>query len=187
MITRLYQERWCEIEFPNSLKKKYAISNKGRLASFTGSVFKDGILLKGSLQENYKIMRYRVHSRKKILHEFVFFHTLVANCFCKQKTPLHIRIIFKDYNRKNLSASNLQWCTVQEQYQHSINSPKYLKSIGERSRPLKGRVLDIEKVKKIKAGLLKGKSLKELAKKFNVSDMQIHRIKTGENWKHVKL
>jgi hypothetical protein len=27
--------------------------------------------------------------------------------------------------------------------------------------------------------------LKALAKKFHVSDMQIHRIKTGENWSHV--
>ena len=29
--------------------------------------------------------------------------------------------------------------------------------------------------------------VKAIAKKFNVSDMQIHRIKTKENWAHVKL
>jgi len=31
------------------------------------------------------------------------------------------------------------------------------------------------------------KTLKEIAGKFNVSDMQIHRIKTGENWRHIKV
>ena len=31
------------------------------------------------------------------------------------------------------------------------------------------------------------KTLKAIAKKFNVSDMQIHRIKTKENWAHVKI
>jgi uncharacterized protein YjcR len=40
----------------------------------------------------------------------------------------------------------------------------------------------------IKRKLLNGKTrLKMIAKQFGVSDMQIHRIKTGENWSHVKI
>ena len=187
MIKKLDGERWKEADFPNSLKKKYAISNKGRLGSFTTNLYKDGNLLKGSLQEGYKIMRYSVTTRKKKRHEFVFFHTLVATYFCKQKSPLHKKVVFKDFNRKNLLASNLKWVTVNEQYTHSIESPAYIKASKRMREPVKGPRLDIEKVRKIKLALQKGNTLKDLGLKYKVSDMQIYRIKKGENWGHVKM
>lgn len=187
MIKKLPGERWKEADFPNSLQKNYAISNMGRLASFTISILKDGTLLKGSLQQGYKIMRYTVVSRKKKRFEFVFFHKLVALHFCKQKSPLHNKVIFKDYNRKNIVAENLKWVTVAEQYTHSVGSPAYAVASKRRHEPVKGPRLDIEKVRKIKLALQSGKTLKELAVKYKVSDMQIHRIKTGENWKHVQV
>ncbi len=187
MIKKLEGEHWKEADFPNSLKKKYAISNKGRLASFTNKLFEDGTLLKGSLQEGYKIMRYSVTTRKRKRHEFVFFHTLVATYFCKQKSTLHKKVVFKDFNRKNLAASNLKWVTVAEQNKHSFESPAYMKVSRRLREPVKGPRLDVEKVRKIKIALKKGNTLKDLALKYKVSDMQIHRIKTGENWGHVKL
>lgn len=187
MIKKLEGERWKEADFPNSLKKKYAISNKGRLGSYTTNLFRDGNLLKGSLQEGYKIMRYSVTSRKQKRYEFVFFHTLVAMYFCKQKSPLHKKVVFKDFNRKNLDASNLKWVTVTEQNKHSFESPAYIKASRRLREPVKGPRLDIEKVRKIKLALQKGNTLKDLALKYKVSDMQIHRIKTGENWGHVKV
>lgn len=186
MIKKLDGERWKEAKFPKTLKKRYAISNKGRLASFNDDVLKDGTLLKGSLQEGYKIMRYNVYTPKGKRYEFVFFHTLVAQYFCKQKSPKHNKVIFKDFNRKNLNAENLKWVTVEEQYAHSIQSPSYIKASKRLRQPVQGPQLDVEKVKKIKQALAKGKTLKELAAKYKVSDMQIHRIKTGENWSHVK-
>lgn len=187
MIKKLDGERWKEADFPNSLKNKYAISNKGRLASYNGTLFKDGNLLRGSLQEGYKIMRYSVTTKKGKRYEFVFFHTLVAKYFCKQNSPLHKKVIFKDFNRKNLSASNLKWVTVSGQYTHSIESPAYIKASKRMREPIKGPRLDIEKVRKIKMALQKGSTLKDLAQKYKVSDMQIYRIKKGENWKHVKV
>ena len=59
-----------------------------------------------------------------------------------------------------------------------------------RLNPDEGPKLTVTKVKKIKVALFKSKTqptLKALAKMFKVSDMQIHRIKTGENWGHVKV
>ena len=38
----------------------------------------------------------------------------------------------------------------------------------------------------IKEKLNKGATLRQLAKQFGVSDMQIYRIKSGENWSSVK-
>ncbi|MFO0414781.1 MAG: NUMOD4 domain-containing protein [Bacteroidota bacterium] len=186
MVKKLEGERWKEAKFPSSLKKKYAISNKGRLASFREDLLKDGTLLNGSLQEGYKIMRYNVYSVKGIKYEFVFFHTLVARYFCKQKSPKHNRIIFKDFNRKNITAENLKWVTAEEQYAHSVQSPQYIKASKTLRKPTKGTSLNAEKVIKIKKALKQGKTLKELATRYKVSDMQIHRIKTGENWGHIK-
>lgn len=187
MIQKLPGERWKEADFPNSLQKRYAISNKGRLVSFTTNLFKDGSLLKGSLQEGYRIMRYTVVSRKKKRYEFIFFHKLVAMYFCKQKSPLHTKVIFKDFNRNNIVAENLKWVTVEEQYAHSVSSPAYIKAKKSLLEPVKGSKLDVEKVRKIKMALQKGETLKKIGLKYNVSDMQIHRIKTGENWGHVKI
>jgi hypothetical protein len=187
MIKKIEGERWKEADFPNSLTKRYAISNKGRLVSFTNNLFKDGNLLKGSLQEGYRIMRYSVTTKKGKRYEYVFFHKLVAEYFCKQKSPLHKKVIFKDFNRKNIVAENLQWATAREQNTHSMQSPAYIKASKRLREPVKGPQLDIEKVKRIKLALKAGKTLKELGLKYNVSDMQIHRIKTGENWGHVKV
>ncbi len=187
MIKKLPLERWKEADFPNSLQKRYAISNLGRLASFTTYLFKDGSLLKGSLQQGYRIMRYAVTTKKRKRYEFVFFHTLVAKHFCKQKSPLHEKVIFKDYNRKNITAANLKWVTVAEQYKHSVASKKYQVSLKKRKNTKAGFKLQIEQVREIKIFLQKDTTLKKLAKKYGVSDMQIHRIKTGENWGHVKV
>jgi methylphosphotriester-DNA--protein-cysteine methyltransferase len=60
----------------------------------------------------------------------------------------------------------------------------------QRLNPDEGPKLTVDKVKQIKVALFKSKkqpTLKALAKRFRVSDMQIHRIKIGENWAHVKV
>jgi hypothetical protein len=186
MIKKLAGERWKEASFHKSLTKKYAVSNKGRVASFTHDLIEDGTLLKGSLQQGYKIIRFRVRAKNGIRYEFIFFHTLVAQYFCKQKSAEHSKIIFKDYNRKNIASDNLSWVTVRQQFEHSMKSPNYKKALKKRRELGIGAVLNIEKVKKIKQALKEGSTLKKLATKYKVSDMQIHRIKTGENWGYVK-
>jgi hypothetical protein len=74
----------------------------------------------------------------------------------------------------------------EEQIEHAKKDPNVL----VRMNPNEGPKLTSDKVKKIKLALFKSKkqpTLKALAKLFKVSDMQIHRIKTGENWSHVKV
>lgn len=183
MLSSLPGERWQVIKMPHKLSRSYAISNKGRLASFEENLKKDGRLVKGSLQEGYRIFRYRTKERNKVQHHFFFFHTLVAMHFCKQKSKNHSKIIFKDYKRTNLSASNLKWSTTEELNAHSMKSPRMVKA---RKNPEKGRKINLQDVVKIKALIKKGKTLKEIAARFDISDMQVHRIKTGENWGHVK-
>jgi len=76
-------------------------------------------------------MRYNVYTRNIRKYEFVFFHKLVAKNFCNQKSVKHNRIIFKDFNRKNITSENLKWVTAEEQYADSIASPQAFEACKE--------------------------------------------------------
>ena len=94
--------------------------------------------------------------------------------------------IHVDHKKDNNKATNLKWVKHEEQIEHAKKDPNVL----VRMNPDEGPKLTADKVKKIKLALFKSKkqpTLKALAKLFKVSDMQIHRIKTGENWAHVKV
>ena len=72
MIKKLPGEVWKPLQFPGwkHLRKKYALSSNGRIASYTKDVVEDGKLLQGSLTTGYKTLepassrqqRYFVHS-----------------------------------------------------------------------------------------------------------------------------
>ena len=47
--------------------------------------------------------------------------------------------------------------------------------------------LDSTQVMRIKHQLKRKKPVKQIAREFNISEMQVWRIKSGENWSHVKI
>lgn len=64
---RIYpNEQFKEIELDYSLKLRYAISNKGRLISFSENI-EDCRLLKGSLSDGYPIFSFRIKKTEKLL------------------------------------------------------------------------------------------------------------------------
>ena len=84
--------------------------------------------------------------------------------------------------------TNLARATIPEAWAHAQGSPlvKRARKSARENGTGGNTKLTIEKVKAIKALLAKGKTLKELALQYGVSDMQIHRIRTGENRAGVK-
>jgi DNA invertase Pin-like site-specific DNA recombinase len=73
----------------------------------------------------------------------------------------------------------LKWATLQERAIHHRSNPNYAKANAK---------LTEKQVLTIKQKLSLGKTtLKQIALKFGVSDMQVHRIKTGENWGRIKI
>ena len=72
---------------------------------------------------------------------------------------------------------------------HNKKNPRVKAALKRRKEnpTKKGEKLDIRKVKGIKKLLKEKNTLKFIAEKYGVSDMQIHRIKTKENWAHVKI
>jgi hypothetical protein len=98
-----------------------------------------------------------------------------------------------DRKRDNDDYRNLKWATKEEMEAHSRNSPfvkEAQKKLIEHNLNSDGRKLTVTKVMLIKKLLAKPDQktrLKMIAKQFGVSEMQIRRIKSGENWSQIKI
>jgi len=175
-------EKWKPLKLKKgTTTKQYAVSDKGRIVSYKEKL-EDGYVLKPRLTQGYpSITIGREETRQNY-----YIHRLVAEYFCKKESAKHAFVIHVDHRKDNNKASNLRWVKHEDQIEHAKKDPNVL----DRMNPDEGPKLTAEKVKKIKLALFKSKkqpTLKALAKQFKVSDMQIHRIKTGENWGHITV
>jgi len=175
-------ESWKELKLKKGITtKRYAVSNKGRIVSFKTTI-EESYLLTPRLTQGYpSITIGRASARQNY-----YVHRVVATYFCKQAHANHNFVIHLDHKKENNKASNLKWVKQETQIEHAKKDPNVL----IRMTPEEGPKLTADKVRKIKLALFKSKkppTLKMLAAKFKVSDMQIHRIKVGENWSHVKI
>lgn len=190
---RIYpNEEFKEIIVEDKLRLRYAVSNKGRLMSFVDDM-KFGRLLKGGLSDGYRMFRYSltVDGKTKTKHQFI--SKLVAEFFIPKSNEEQTYVLHLDRVRDNDDYRNLKWATRQEMIEHSRNSPfvKQAKlDLIEHNLKADGRKLTVTKVMLIKKLLAKPNQttrLKMIAKQFGVSEMQISRIKSGENWSQVKI
>ena len=190
---RVYpNEEFKEIAIPDKLKLRYAVSNKGRLISFKDNI-NFGRELKGSITDGYKLFRYKIYDNGKIMNKHIFVSKLVAEYFIPKTSVHEIFVLHLDRKRDNDDYRNLKWATKEEMMAHSQKSPfvKQAKlNLIKHNLEANGRKLTVTKVMLIKKILAKPEQttrLKMIAKQFGVSEMQIRRIKSGENWSHVKI
>jgi hypothetical protein len=66
MIKKIPGEVWKNLQFPGwkELRKKYAVSNLGRVTSYNEDVNEDGKLLNGSLTTDIKVLIYTDRTAK---------------------------------------------------------------------------------------------------------------------------
>ena len=127
------------------------------------------------------------HTKDRTIHYHSLIHRLVADHFLNGKAPQKTIVAHLDYNKLNNDVKNLKWMTPAENYAHQRNSPFV---IDEKKRRIeyggsvnKNYKLTVTKVMLLKKLLNEGrKTVKQLSKQFKVSDMQIIRIRRGENW-----
>jgi len=128
--------------------------------------------------------------KDRTMHYHSLIHRLVADYFCKPKSPKHTVVGHLDYDKLNNKASNLKWMTPEENYRHQQLSPYVIAEKRDRVTLYKdhprGAKLTVEKVSELKKLLNEGKKMKTLVKRFKITDTQILRIKRGENWGSVK-
>ena len=192
----LATEQFKEIKLEDELKLRYAISNFGRLVSFTDRI-EHGRIVNGSMTEGYRIFRYRIRRGRKIIYKHRFFHRLVAEYFLEKTSDEQVYVLHLDHKLSNDLVGNLKWATKKEMLEHQMTNPKVLKArqeskkrIVEYARKRDGYKLTSTKVMHIKMLLAKPNRttrMKTIAKRFGISLTQLYRIKTGENWGHVKI
>ena len=155
-------ENWQEItEAPG-----YFISDQGRV------LYKNKLVKLSQNPKNY--LRLRIKSKGLNLSV----HQLVLKAFGPEQppntTPDHINRIKTD-NR----LINLRWATVKEQQENRVLNPNK----GSKNHAAKLSEKDITIIRQL---LLEGVSQDKIAKRLNVSQCTISRIKLNLAWTHVK-
>jgi hypothetical protein len=192
MATNIKKETWKEFKLDYKAKFRYAISNHGRIKSFEKDL-KKGTILKGGLTDGYQIFRYKYTKRNKVVNKHLFLHKLVAKAFIPNRSESKMYVLHLDHVRLNNKVSNLKWATREEMIAHSQTSPKVIKwkkGIIKFNKESNGAKLTVAQARVLKKQLLnpnRRTTFTVLAKQYGVSLMALHRIKTGENWGHLKV
>lgn len=166
--------------------KKYAVSSKGRLASYDKNI-EDRYVLKQHLNGGFPMATIHVEGKSKAL----FSHQAIGAAFLKKHSPKCKFVIHLDYNKANNDISNLKWATKDEQVEHSKKSPFVLQAAARKVYTgATARKLDEKKVIALKKEIWNPKrkaSLKQIAAKYGIAEMNLYRIKNGELWFHVHI
>ncbi|RYZ52572.1 MAG: hypothetical protein EOO14_16560 [Chitinophagaceae bacterium] len=186
MIKKLAGEQWKQLSFEGSkeLRNFYAVSSHGRLASYKEDVLEDGKLLNGSLTTGYRTLNLHRPERKSTL----YLHREIARLFMKRPSPRYKYVIHKNHNKLDNRASNLKWATLEEMIQHQQKSPAkiaYKKKQAEKEVGLKLTAAQVRRIKDMLNNDKRRLTIKQMAEKYDVSEMTMYRIKSGENWGRV--
>lgn len=187
MIKNFRQERWKtyhqEIWQDRFI---YKVSNYGRVLSLVKNP--EGEILKGGRTAGYLSFVVNLKSGKK---KNYYFHRVIAEIFLEKEEGAEF-VIHKNYQKHDNQASNLAWVNKQGWVQHQYGNP----SVQENKLKRKLRtVTSYSKLTYAQAVILKKKLLdpnrktriRILAKQFGVSEMQLYRIKSGENWGDIEV
>lgn len=181
-MTAKKQEAWKEIHLgAKKQRTHYGISNLGRVCSFRETLA-DKKILKGAVVNGYAALKLKINQKD---YQF-YIHKLVAEYFSKKGSSSRTYVIHLDYNKLNNKINNLRWASKAEMETHQQSSPK-VKLYRAKTR-LKGHKLTATKVKLIKQKIFdknRRSLMRDIASQFGISEMQLYRIKSGENWGHV--
>ena len=175
-LRKLEDEVWKHITFAD---KYYEVSNYGRIKSFCYD--KDaGKILKHGDVKGFPSVSFMSNGKKTTF----LIHKITAHVFTPKPSPKHDTVIHLDWNKKNNHIRNLKWVTREESYSRMM---KRLKEINKTKNKgiIRYSKLKATDVKLLKSMLERGVRQNMIARMFCISEMQVTRIKRGENWAHV--
>ena len=187
MIKKLAGEIWKPLTFAGwkQLRNRYAVSNRGRIVSYKTDPLTDGKLLNGSLTTGYRTLNLHRPGNKGTL----YIHREMAKLFLKKASSQHKYVIHVNHNKLNNDVKNLRWATLEHMIDHQQDSPAkiaYKEKQANRTEGLKLTSSQVRKIKNILQNKNRNITIKQLAKNYNVSEMTMYRIKSGENWGRIK-
>ena len=177
-LKKIENEIWRVIPKSNN---RYQVSNYGRIKSFAINK-KEGEIKKVCDINGFKLVQLHMD---KTRHK-IYVHKLVAEIWISKPSDKHTYVTHLDGFMKNNHVSNLEWHTKE------TLAEKHREYAKLRPRPSKGRrivrssKLTESDVMVLKSMLERGVVQAKIAKLFRISEMQVTRIKRGENWGHVK-
>ena len=183
-IKSFWDEEWKDLIFDDLAKRsKYKISNYGRIISYY--YHKEGALVSSSAPNGYRTFVIKDKNGKTIRR---YVHRLVAMYFLEKPREDQNQVIHLDNTRGNNHYKNLKWASEKEKRAHQdISMP------GWSGRGIKG-FRAYSKLTETQVKLIKRKindpnrktRMKMIAKRYGISEMQLYRIKSGENWGSVE-
>jgi hypothetical protein len=184
-VIEYWNEEWKQINF-NGLNETeiYQISNYGRVRIYKTDQ-KNWKILKSANVKGYRYFTFKsnIDWKHKITKPL---HRLVAELFCTKPSPDHKFVLHLNYIKDNNYYGNLKWCTQQELTQHNKLNPKVVKS--HKKGIITNAKLTETEVMRLKLKLKRGKNkLYKIAKEFGITHTQLNRIRSGENWGHIKV
>lgn len=187
MIKKLSGELWKQMQFLGykTFRKKYAVSNMGRIASYTKDVHEDGKLLSGSNTSGYRTLNLHVEDGNGT----IYIHREAAKAFVPKKSAKYKYVMHLNHKKDDNRAKNLQWASQEEVSAHQQKSPQKIEYKTRQAAKTKGLKLNATQVKAIRTAIANPKrklTYKQIAEKYNVSEMTLYRIKSGENWSAVQ-
>lgn len=182
-------EQWKEFVPDFETKMRYKISNLGRIKSYDQSLENER-LLKGAKRDGYPylVLNSKINGEK--FSKGFSIHYLIGLLFIPRDSEDQTHVLHLDYERANNVITNLKWATYDEMIAHGKKSPHVAsgrKRAFEKFGPKNTKLSEIDVIR-LKRKLLdpnRKTRLRLLAKQFGISQMQLHRIKTGENWGHI--
>jgi hypothetical protein len=183
MITNSENEVWKD--FSKDIWREneiFKVSNLGRVLRFKYSP-------RGEFMKLYSLLNYSVFScvKKSGKSDLIYVHRAVASLFSEQDETRPF-VIHKNFDKKNNHYKNLQYVNREELTAHNLKNPAVIASkLKARENP-KYSKLSAGKVKMIKRKIFdpnRKTRMRLIAKQFGISEMQLYRIKSGENWGHI--
>jgi hypothetical protein len=192
-MLRLYSgEEFKVVKIDYPLRKTYEVSSRGRVVSYYDT-FEKCTVLKGSMIGGYTTLRYKMFINGKIHDKMLFIHKLVADLFIPRTAEDQKHVLHLDFDKANNHIDNLKWVNYEEKLAHYEKSPNVIRARENllahniKSDGRKLTVTNVIHLKKLIADPKRKTRFKILAKRFGISEMQLYRIKSGENWGHIKI
>ncbi len=183
MIIDFRNEIWKAFRMEHwSDDDEYMVSNYGRVKK--KKVYEETWRLSPtSLVSGYE--SFGIKKKGKLKSSSTYVHRLVAILFLEKKEDQKY-VIHLDFDKVNNVAENLKWVTKSEMFLHHKKNPKKINRRGKitYSKLSEGRV---RLIKKKIFDPNRRTRMRIIAKQFGISEMQLYRIKSGENWGHVKI
>lgn len=171
-------ERWEPIVIEGlATGENYELSDFGRLKSYKKS--SDGEIVNPTKIKGYPIINVKLESGKRTTK---YLHKLIAENFNEKISEEQTYVIHLDFDKGNNRYRNLRWVNRKELFEHQAKNPNYKKGIIRYSK------LNETDVIRLKKKILRAKNpLYKIAKEFGITHTQLNRIRSGENWGHVKI